>query len=573
METYKSGKSPLPETTLAWQMYGAGLENFGRNGKPAELPMPEFGPRELLARTDAIGVCFSDVKLITQGNTHVRIAGRDLKKNPAIPGHEVSLTIVGVGEELQNKFKIGDRFVVQADVYFNGVNLAYGYALPGGMTQYGVIGKEILEGDEGCYLIPLQPETGYAEAALTEPWACVVAAYRIQPRRELKNGGVTLIIGSGVCEFGTLFTESSPKPARILASDLIPHILVQIKRLVPDVEIIETSKLSSEDILPLSQERTGGQGFDDIIVLGTPEPAMVQVLAGALAKDGIMNIVARESLSEPVEIDIGRIHYEGWRYIGTKTGYAADSYKATRDSELLAGGAAWFIGAAGPMGQMHVQRAIALPNPPLKIMATDVDNGRLAVLRSVVESSAKKKGIAIRFVNPTEESLDEAIKDLTGGPGFDDIVCMAPIARLIEEASSYLKQGGLMNIFAGVVRGTMAKLDLSATYRRQKRWVGSSGSRVDDLSYTLHETEEGRLPAAHSLAAIGGMNAMAEGVEAVKSGKFPGKTVIFPQIVDLPLMGLPELECELPNVYAKLEDGKFWTHEAEEELLRSKLPG
>ena len=32
-----------------------------------------------------------------------------------------------------------------------------------------------------------------------------------------------------------------------------------------------------------------------------------------------------------------------------------------------------------------------------------------------------------------------------------------------------------------------------------------------------------------------------------------------------------ELEARYPTVYAKLQDGRFWTREAEEELLRLKL--
>ena len=89
---------------------------------------------------------------------------------------------------------------------------------------------------------------------------------------------------------------------------------------------------------------------------------------------------------------------------------------------------------------------------------------------------------------------------------------------------------------------------------------------VDTLAYT----ESGELPTSSSLAAIGGIDAMADGVRAVKEMKFPGKTVIFPQI-RLPLTALPDLNGVAPSVYAKLKDGKFWTKEAEEELLESRL--
>ena len=75
-------------------------------------------------------------------------------------GHEVALTVVQVGANLQERFHVGERFIMQADIYYKGVGLAYGYALPGGLSQYNVVGKEILDGDEGCYLLPVKPETG-----------------------------------------------------------------------------------------------------------------------------------------------------------------------------------------------------------------------------------------------------------------------------------------------------------------------------------------------------------------------------------------------------------------------------
>jgi L-sorbose 1-phosphate reductase len=59
----------------------------------------------------------------------------------------------------------------------------------------------------------------------------------------------------------------------------------------------------------------------------------------------------------------------------------------------------------------------------------------------------------------------------------------------------------------------------------------------------------------------------AEAIESVIEGKYPGKVVIFPQIHNLPLMGLKELKERLPEVAAKLGDDNMWTNEAEEVLI------
>ena len=57
-------------------------------------------------------------------------------KEPVVLGHEVSLTVVGVGENLRNEYKVGDRFIVQAKINVKGFNMAYGYRLQGGLSGY-----------------------------------------------------------------------------------------------------------------------------------------------------------------------------------------------------------------------------------------------------------------------------------------------------------------------------------------------------------------------------------------------------------------------------------------------------
>ena len=199
LEAYRKGVDPIKPTNRLWPLYGAGLENMGREGQPIDTPIPACGPDELLVRHDANGLCFSDIKVIKQGPNHPRI-GRDMEAEPVVLGHEVSLTVIGVGENLRGQYRIGDRFIVQADIHFKKVNLAYGYRLQGGLSRYNVIDQRILNGDDGNYLIPVQPDTGYAESALTEPWACVTAAYGLKYRTGIKPGGTTWIAGgpSGV---------------------------------------------------------------------------------------------------------------------------------------------------------------------------------------------------------------------------------------------------------------------------------------------------------------------------------------------------------------------------------------
>ena len=102
--------------------------------------------------------------------------------------------VLEVGGEWTGQFSPGQRFLIQADVYYGGEGMAFGYRLPGGYSRYQVIGREVLAGDEGCYLIPVSEGVSHAQAALCEPWACVEAAYAHTPRRAPKPEGAFLSV-------------------------------------------------------------------------------------------------------------------------------------------------------------------------------------------------------------------------------------------------------------------------------------------------------------------------------------------------------------------------------------------
>ena len=579
LEQYRKARLPLPGSHLVWELYGAGLENLGREGKPVVRALPEYGPDELLLRQDAVGICFSDIKVVNLGPEHPRLSGRDMQKEPVILGHEVSVTVVGVGENLKDRYRVGERYIVQADVFYKGVSMAYGYVLPGAFQQYGTVGKEVLEGDEGSYLLPVREETGYLQAALAEPWACVVAAYRIEHRQTFKKGGVALVYrtaSSGAEDYGfSGVLTAGTCPAVIVAAGVGPSVLEVLRRTAEEAggRVVMDDSFTADGARAAAQAH-GAQGFDDIIVLGQPGADELRHLSEALGYCGVLNVVGATGLAEDVEVDVGRIHYDRLAIVGTSSKEVAEGYRMLRGAELTASGTAWFIGAAGPMGQMHVQRAVELEQPPAKILCTDIDDRRNEMLRLRVEKTARERGIEIRFVNPNslgQGELESIISEMTGGAGFDDIVTLVPVPALVAQASRHLAGRGVMNIFAGIARGVKARLPLGDCFTRGVRYIGSSGSSLQDLADTLRLSEEGRLQTANSAAAIGGMNAVRDGLAAVKEGRFPGKTVIFPQFPDIPLLELTELKDAFPTVYARLRDGMFWTREAEDELFRIML--
>jgi hypothetical protein len=311
---------------------------------------------------------------------------------------------------------------------------------------------------------------------------------------------------------------------------------------------------------------------DDIVLLGA-DAEIIETVSPWLADFGMVAIVADTPLRRKVAVDIGRVHYNRWVCVG---GPGPDIARVYSDvpvrSSLKPGGRAWFVGAGGPMGRMHVQRAIQLAEGPSTIVCTDISDLRLEDLCVSFEAEAKAKGIEWLCLNPMDEDAYTEGMAPFKESGFDDIIVLAPVPAVISDAATYLGPKGVMNVFAGVARGTMADLDLSDAFMKDARVIGHSASSIDDLRLMLSQAESGDLSPNRSVAAIGSLGAARDGLISVQDTTFPGKVVIFPQIKHMPLTPLSELKEKLPTVYSKLKDGREWTVEAEEEFLRVMLP-
>jgi threonine dehydrogenase-like Zn-dependent dehydrogenase len=308
-----AGAFTIPQTSRAWQLYGAGLENLRLD----TLPVPEPKADELLVRIDAVGICASDWKMIAQGESHARMRGCDLKNHPAVPGHEVSLTAVKVGKKLARKYKVGQRFSVQAEIYLKGENIAYGYKMRGADQQYQTIGPDVYANG---YLLPVSAKLGYAQAALAEPWACVYHAYHNhRPTHTVKKGGTAWYLGAG--PLGLMHVEKGIRDgaARVVVSEMRADRLAKVesslgglaKKLGVDLICVDTSKEPLEKYLPK-------RSADDIIVLA-PVAKAAEAALEYLGKNAYFNMFAGfESRDRAwMQLNLNDMHYGGWTMIAT----------------------------------------------------------------------------------------------------------------------------------------------------------------------------------------------------------------------------------------------------------------
>jgi threonine dehydrogenase-like Zn-dependent dehydrogenase len=244
-------------------------------------------------------------------------------------------------------------------------------------------------------------------------------------------------------------------------------------------------------------------------------------------------------------VDVGRVHYDLTRWIGTPGDFAADGYgMVPPDGELRAGDRVAVIGAAGPMGLMHVVRTATSGLPGIELTSVDIDDARLSHLAGIVVPIAAERGVSAAFLNSRTATLV---------PGFSYIALMVPAPPLVAQAIELAGDGARINIFAGFAAGTRADLDLNALIDKRCYMSGTSGSGIPDMKAVLAKLERGELDPNISVDAVTGMEGVAD-------------AIVYPSLHETGMIRLSELGAQVPAAAAGLRNGR-WTRVAEDAFL------
>lgn len=522
---------------------------------PAKAMYP-LGPRQLLLKSEACGICFSDTKLLHAFINHPRksevlsgLSPEELAEIPSykpgtapiVPGHEPVGRIVAVGSDVRHH-KVGERVLVQTDYRHlptASSNAAFGYNFEGALQEYVVLDERVImdpaTGER--FLIPVSDGPSASAVALIEPWACVEAAYAWGERTTLKVGGQLLVVADAVEGLDDLLAQATPASVTVVGA----------------VDVAGATRVASVDEL---------EGTFDDIIYGGADADVVEALGSRIGFGGVLDVVlAGGAFDRRVKIDVGRVHYDLIRYTGTAGTNAAAGYaRIPAQCELREGERIAIVGAAGPMGLMHTVRTAVSGVPGISMDAVDVDDARLAHLAAVVAPVAEANGVPATFRNSKTEPLDG---------GYSYVAAMVPAPFLIAQAVDISTDGAIVNAFAGFAIGTMAELDLTAIATKGIYLVGTSGSRIQDMETMLAKVEDGTLDTNVSLWAVTGMAGVADGIDAVNNRTSGGKIMVYPMLPDLGMIQLVDLRELLPTVAAAMEDGR-WTKAAEAALLASQ---
>jgi D-arabinose 1-dehydrogenase-like Zn-dependent alcohol dehydrogenase len=462
---------------------------------------------------------------------------------------------VAVGSAVA-RHAVGERVLVQTDYRHlptPGSNAAFGYNFEGGLQEYVLLDERMIiePGTDERFLIPVDEEPSGSAIALLEPWACVEASYASPERATLAPGGRLLVVadaGHAVDGLAPLLAATPPATVTAVVAEEAQRAAL---RSAVGPGALGVVFAADADGLPV-------ESFDDIVYFGA-DAERIEQLQELLATRGVIDIVLGGGrIGRSVAIDVGRIHYDLTRWVGTEGSAAAEGYAiAPPTGELRAGDRVAVIGAAGPMGFMHAIRTASSPLPGLSLAAIDIDEARLAHLAGIAGPLAASRGIPAVFLNSRTTPPE---------PGFSYVAVMVPAPPLVAQAVDLAGEHALVNIFAGFAAGTRASLDLDAVLRKGIYLFGTSGSEIPDMRAVLAKLERGELDTNISVDAICGMEGVGAALAAVEARTTGGKIVVYPALHEQGLVRLAELADRLPNVAAALRDG-LWTRAAEDALL------
>jgi threonine dehydrogenase-like Zn-dependent dehydrogenase len=549
----------FPPTQHAVQLIGADKLVFNKCKKVFTA-----GEHQILCRVEAVGLCFSDLKLLKQFSSHVRkgeiISGIGLdvlseipsyvpSDAPAVPGHETVVTTAAVGPGVKS-FKLGQRYLVQTDyrwLHTAGSNAAFGYNFEGALQEYVLMDERIITSPEGqSMLIPVSKELSASAIALVEPWACVEDAYAAAERRKLRPDGRMLVIADinvATDSFADLF-YSYGRPSQITWLSKFPA--------PAGLNITETV---AKNISQLTEA-----AYDDIIYFGS-EPKTVEALFAKIAPHGLLNIVlCGGRFGRDIVTMVGRVHYNGIRIVGTTGFNPAESMAYIPvTAEIRPGDKINVIGAGGPLGTMHVIRNICQQVKGVTVSAAELDESRLATLSEIAAPLAEKNDVKYKPYNPAKTKILDA---------FDYTILMVPIPELLADSVQNAAAHGIINIFAGLPATVTAKISLDTYIEKQLYLTGTSGSVLEDMKQMLAKVESGRLDTNISVGAVCGLDGAIDGIRAVENRSIAGKIIVYPACKGLALTPLAELKEKMPRVAEHLNNG-LWTKQAEIKLLES----
>lgn len=253
-----------------------------------EWPAPPVGDEDCLVAMRRVGICGSDVHYWQHGRI-----GDFVCDGPMVIGHESSGEVVEVGKNVTN-LKPGDRVALEpgvpcgkceqckADKYNLCPEIRF-FATP---PIHGSLARQVAHPAKFCFKLP--ESVSLEQGAMCEPLS--VGVYACETKAKVTEGSSLAVFGAG--PIGTIcsMVATGMGAGKVILCDITQPRLDFCKTILPKLETINTTGLSSKDVAEKIKELNGGTPVDACIDCCGVESA-IQAAIYATKNGGVVVLV------------------------------------------------------------------------------------------------------------------------------------------------------------------------------------------------------------------------------------------------------------------------------------------
>ena len=241
------------------------------------------------------------------------------------------------------------------------------------------------------------------------------------------------------------------------------------------------------------------------------------------------------SLAEPMSCSIGAFH----------AAYHTQMGVYTHEMGIKEGGKLAIVAGAGPMSLGALTYALHCDRKPGLVVA-DINQDRLDRAEHLSPPAEIKAETGIDLVFANNGKMDDPVaglREISGGTGFDDVLCYAPVAAVVTLSSAILGREDCLNFFAGpTVKHFSAEMNFYEVHYGSTHVMGTTGGNTADEVESLELTAAGRIDPAVMVTHIGGLDAAAE--TTLNLPKIQGGKKLIYTHISMPLTALTDLRAK-----------------------------
>ncbi|RXG71944.1 L-threonine 3-dehydrogenase [Armadillidium vulgare] len=191
-------------------------------------PIPDFNDNEILIRVAEVGICGTDITIVTKGKLgHLQLT------TPTVTGHEASGTVVKVGSKVKH-LKPGDRVVIEPNLpcqicefcRTGNENLCENVESLSHPPNHGCLRRYLKHDANYCHKLP--DNLSMEEGAVIEPLTCAIHGCL---RGNIQLGSKVLVCGAGPIGLLCFLTAKAMGATNLCVTDIMEERLKFAKEL------------------------------------------------------------------------------------------------------------------------------------------------------------------------------------------------------------------------------------------------------------------------------------------------------------------------------------------------------